>query len=343
MACILFVVPRFHTNLFFATKALIEAGHCVAVFAETTSRIEDHRLVTPEVFGPEPDVARLHRALTGLRPDLIFARYPSKLSKAVHVAARKARLRILSYDQRPLTQRRGLGKRLSYRLEQRAWERVTPVRGLDVKAPTDPAAHYLPWPIEELPVPQATYRAMAEGPVRVLCVGKLAQVRKRQDALIDAMQTLPGGAMLTLVGATDRNISGADDAHLARLQKAVADHPWITLRSDVSYGDMPSLFAAHHVCVLPSVHETLGWAPIEAMAYGTIPIISEGAGSAGYITSGQNGFRVDVSVQGALEGRLGALIDDPALRLRLSDGARQTAKSDLSPKLFVSRVEALLA
>ncbi|WP_292289614.1 glycosyltransferase family 4 protein [Marivita sp.] len=343
MASILFVVPRFHTNLFFATKALIEAGHRVAVFAETTSRIEDHSHVAPEVFGTAPDAARLRSALAELQPDLIFARYPSKLSKAIHVAARKARLRILSYDQRPLTQRRGLKKRLSYALEQRAWERITPVRGLDAEAPTDPAAHYLPWPIEELPVPRDTYRDMAGEPVRILCVGKLAQVRKRQDAVIDAMQSLPGGATLTLVGATDRDISGADEAHLARLQKAVADHPWITLQSDVSYGDMPALFAAHHVCVLPSVHETLGWAPIEAMAYGTIPVISEGAGSAGYITSGQNGFRVDLSDEGALRDRLSALVGDPALRLRLSSGARRTAQNDLSPEVFVSRVAALLA
>ena len=81
MASILFVVPRFHTNLFFATKALIEAGHDVAVFAETQSRIEDHSFVAPIVMPAEADAALLRARLSEAQPDLTILRYPSRLSR----------------------------------------------------------------------------------------------------------------------------------------------------------------------------------------------------------------------------------------------------------------------
>ena len=342
MASILFVVPRFHTNLFFATKALIEAGHQVAVFTETQAQIEDHRFVEPVVFGKDPDVRALRAALDRLRPDLIMARYPSPLAKAAYTAARKERLRVLSYDQRPLTQRRGLKKRLSYWLEQRAWHRVTPVRGLDPRAPADPAAHYLPWPVEEMPLPKGAHRDIRANPVRILCVGKLAQARKKQNELIDAMRDLWGSATLTLVGATDRDINERDEAHWQGLKKAAEKQSAIRILADVDFSDMPAIFASHHVCVLPSVRETLGVAPVEAMAYGTIPVISEGAGSAGYIVSGQNGFRVDMSVPGDLTEKLTTLVENADLRQRLSDGARNTVEHDLSPAVFVKRIEQLL-
>lgn len=343
MASILFVVPRFHTNLFFATKALIEAGHDVAVFAETQSRIEDHSFVAPIVMPSEADPAFLRARLSEVQPDLTILRYPSRLSRQVYAQARRLGLRALGYDQHPLTQRRGWRKRLSYWMENRPWLRVTPVRGLDADAPKDRAAFDLPWPIEEVVQPVGHYRNMASEPVRVLCVGKLAQPRKRQDALIEAMDGLWDRATLTLVGATDRDISGMDEAHWKALRRAARRNPAITIKSDISFADMPGIFARHHVCVLPSERETLGVAPVEAMAYGTIPVISEGAGSAGYIISGENGFRVNMDHSGELSDTLVELVEDAELRRRLSQGARRTAETDLSPQTFVERIEQLLA
>ena len=56
---------------------------------------------------------------------------------------------------------------------------------------------------------------------------------------------------------------------------------------------MPEVYAAHDICILPSFAEPLGTSPVEAMAYGTVPIISAQCGSAGYLTSGRDGFVFD--------------------------------------------------
>ena len=343
MPAVLFVVPRFHTNLFFATKALIEAGHRVAVMTETQSGIEDYTYLQPIVLGRAPNKTRVRRLLADFRPDVVFLRHPCALSKLVGQEARRMHLRVLTYDQRPATQKRGCSKRLSFVLQRRPWERVTPVLGQDRAEPIDKATHFLPFPVEAMPVPAGTYRNLASGPVRVLCVGKLAQARKRQDALIDALRPLSDRVTLTLVGSADESIAGIDVAHRDRLFKAAAQNGWITILPDVRFADMPTHYASHHICVLPSEREPLGSAPLEAMAYGTIPVISQDAGSAGCIVPGENGLRVGMSAHGALEAVMSRLVDDPALRVRLSGGARRTAQTDLSPARFLQRIDAILA
>jgi hypothetical protein len=58
---ILFVVPRFHTNLFFATRALVRAGYKVHVFARKSATLEDYSVVTPRVFDGKLDVIKIRK------------------------------------------------------------------------------------------------------------------------------------------------------------------------------------------------------------------------------------------------------------------------------------------
>lgn len=344
MAHVLFVVPRFHTNLFFATRALIDAGHRVTVLAVVASDLEDHSVVVPHVLGDAPARADVAQMLAQDRPDLVLLRNSGGLSTIVGRVARAQGLRLLAYDLKPLTQRRSLRKRVSLWMQGRPWARVTPVRGLDPAAPLDPAAQYLPWPTAALPLPPDVARDMASEPVRVLCVGKLAQVRKNQDNLIAALTALGGGAVarLTLVGSTSRAISGADNAHFDALQQAAAANDWIDIRSDLPFAAMAQLYAQSHICVLPSIGEPLGIAPVEGMAYGTIPVISTQSGSAGYLTHGVDGMQVDMNAPDALRAALEPLLASPDRRIAMSQAALHLAATDLSPKRFVQRIEALL-
>lgn len=344
MARLLFVVPRFHTNLFFATRTLIEAGHEVRVLAVSGAKSEDHRHVQPQVMGRDPDPREVAEALRAARPDLILLRTAPALSARVAREARRQRLRVVGYDLKPMTQLRSLRKRLSLRLRGLPWERVTPVRGLDRDAPVDHGAHYLPWPTAALPLPGGIERDQAAGPVRVLCVGKLAQVRKNQHLLIEALEALGGGAKarLTLVGSSSQSAAGADDAHYRRLLAAAERHDWIGILEDQSFAGVAELYATHHLCVLPSVGEPLGVAPVEGMAYGTIPVISTQSGSAGYVTPGMDGCRVDMDRPDALREVLAPLLEDAALRQRLSEGARHTAETELSPERFLQRIDTLM-
>uniref|UniRef100_UPI0035687C84 hypothetical protein n=1 Tax=Puniceibacterium confluentis TaxID=1958944 RepID=UPI0035687C84 len=118
MAHVLFVVPRFHTNLFFATRALIGAGHQVTVLAASQSTaMEDHSVVVPQVMGEAPTRDAVCRVLEADRPDLVLLRTSGALSRQVARVSRRLRLRVVGYDQRPMTEPRSLRRRLSLWLQ----------------------------------------------------------------------------------------------------------------------------------------------------------------------------------------------------------------------------------
>ncbi|WP_113290185.1 glycosyltransferase family 4 protein [Rhodosalinus halophilus] len=339
---VLFVVPRFHPNLFVATRALVEAGHRVTVMADATGPSEDHSVVQPVVLGRAPGAAAVARSVETARPDLVFLRNTSKLKEEAARAARRSGAALWYYDLRPLTEQARWTKRLRRRLAGLPLRRVTPVPGLDAEAPADPLARYLPWPVARDP---AVPLARGDGPVTVICVGKLSQPRKNLHLAIEALRDpgRAGRARLQLVGTTDRRASGHDARYLAHLEAAAQAESWIELHRDVPLAAMPALYAAADICVMPSIDEPLGYAPVEAMAYGAVPVISTAAGSAGYLTEGRDGVRVDIDAPGALDTALHQLVNDAPYRARLAAGARATAESELSPARFLERIEALAA
>lgn len=339
-ATILIVAPRFHTNLFVPTKALVEAGHRVEVFSPKSEPTEDHSLVTPRLFPDGTSARRIRAAVHAVAPDLILLRKARPVSGAVAAAARFGRYRLWHYDQRDADRPWPWWKRWEWWLQGLPARRVTPKTGL-TGGPRDPLATYLPWPVEAGPVS----RVPREGPLRVLCVGKLMQPRKNQDKLIAAMAPLlrEGRARLTLVGSTLGSASGAEREHYDAIRDAAAlSGGTITLRADVPYADMPSLYAAHDVCVLPAKGEPLGTAPVEAMAHGLVPVVTRQCGSACYITSGQTGFVTRAGDVAGLAGVLRLLVDQPGTLARIATAARHHAETELGPARFVARVEALM-
>ena len=343
MATFLFVVPRFHTNLFFATRALIAAGHRVEVAVAKIAGTEDHSHVTPVEIGHEPEDAALRSLVLQTRPDLVVVRGTSRLTRRTAAAGRREGAGVLRYDQHPAIRTTSVGRRISNFLLRRPAHRITPVPGLDPTAARDPMARYIPFPVAALPL-DGTVRS-PDWPVRLLCIGKLAQRRKRQPALIDALRNLANPARsfrLTIVGSSAQGFADTDDAHYQAQIAAARELDWLDIREDVPFAEMPAIYASHDICVLPSSGEPLGSAPLEGMAYGTIPVISISAGSAGLIEENVTGLRVDICRDGALERALCRLIEDRTLRTHMSEAARRFAETELSPARYVARMEALL-
>jgi len=344
MKTILFVVPRFHTNLYFATRALVRAGYKVHVFARKAAKLEDYSVVTPVVFDGALDAVKIGKAFSDIDPDLVFLRRTKELSTLVGKIARKHQCHVVHYDLRPLNRKRNPFVFLRWKLRGLPSLRVTPVRGTGAEAP-EASAHYLPWPVGVV-AGDAKRDFSAGRPLRVLCVGKLRQVRKNQAVLIDAIreQINADKVMLTLAGSSGKMAKGTDDAYYERLRQEAANSKGrIQILEDVPYLQMEKLYQEHDVCVLPAHGEPLGIAPVEGMFYGCVPIVSDECGMAGYISEGVDGFVVSTKNLDQLGKPIEKLAGDRKLLAQMSAATRKTAESELGEAMFLDRIEKLFA
>ncbi|HYJ00511.1 MAG TPA: glycosyltransferase family 4 protein [Thermoleophilaceae bacterium] len=194
------------------------------------------------------------------------------------------------------------------------------------------------------PVPEAeraAARGRAGGPgadLLVLFVGRLVR-EKGVETLLDAWRRadLGPGARLALAG------SGPLEATVRGTE------PGARLLGHVAPADLPALYAAADVLVLPSVKtasflEPWGLVVNESMLQSTPVIASDAVGAAagGLVRNGRNGFVVPAGDPGALATRLRALAGSPELRSELGAAARQDA-ADLTPAAWARGMSAALA
>jgi glycosyltransferase involved in cell wall biosynthesis len=77
-----------------------------------------------------------------------------------------------------------------------------------------------------------------------------------------------------------------------------------------------------HVLVLPSIEDGFGLVMAEAMACGCPVIASTNTGGADLFADGKEGFLVPIRDPQAIADKMQTLVDDPALRGRMSAAAR---------------------
>ena len=138
----------------------------------------------------------------------------------------------------------------------------------------------------------------------------------------------------------------------------MAGHPWDVgpaarafvdrhdLRGSVrflgSIADVANLFPAVDVAVQPSHFEAMGLSAVEALASGVPVIASAVGGLLDFIVDGTNGKLCPPQDPPALAMCLRMLIDDGALRRRLSDHARASVIDAYDERVVFSRFASLL-
>jgi glycosyltransferase involved in cell wall biosynthesis len=125
--------------------------------------------------------------------------------------------------------------------------------------------------------------------------------------------------------------------------------PSARLLGHVAAADLPALYAAADVLVLPSIQtasflEPWGLVVNESMLQSTPVIASDAVGAAagGLVRDGRNGFVVAAGDADALATRLRALAGSPELRSELGAAAREDA-AELTPAAWARGMSAALA
>ena len=194
-------------------------------------------------------------------------------------------------------------------------------------------------------IPAAVDRPGSDGrPVRVLTVASFWDLEpKRAHWTLEAARDaglLDGSAMFTFVGLGREESAGL--VHLRRIIEDASAGDVADVRLGVPYRDMPAVYDAHDLLVLPSSREQFGMAVPEAMAHGLAVIASDCIGSVGCIVPGVTGELFRATDRDELGRVLRALVHDPQRIARMGAAGREFIVRHGSPDVTAAMLERLL-
>ena len=177
-------------------------------------------------------------------------------------------------------------------------------------------------------------------PVKILFVGRI-HPEKGLELLVQALKSMERGAgskeqeawECVLVGPVAQSEGGGGETFADELKRQVEGLP---VRFEAPVFDpeaLAKIYDKADVFVYPSVAEmgeSFGIAPLEAMARGLVPVVSDLAVFRQYIEPGVNGIVFDhrpATAPAQLAAAIDSLLQDPARRKAMAAKARQTAET----------------
>lgn len=163
--------------------------------------------------------------------------------------------------------------------------------------------------------------ARAEGPLRILSVGRLEWKKGYEDAMLAVRRLLDRGVACThrIAGAGDYGEALAFARHQLGLEgvvEFVGALPASAVRDEMGQAD---------VFLHAAVSEGFCNAVVEAQAMGVPVVCTDAGGLPANVADGESGFVVPRRDPGALADRLSSLARDPALRRRMGEAGRRRA------------------
>lgn len=161
----------------------------------------------------------------------------------------------------------------------------------------------------------------------VVFVGRL-QPFKGPDIAVQAMARLRRmvpDARLAIVGGDSPRGSRGERMRLRLLARRLGTSEAITFMEPVPHRELPQLYRAADVVVVPSASESFGLVALEASACGT-PVVATAVGGLRLIVrDGENGYLVDRRDADSFAAALSRVLADPGAQTRLGANAVRLA------------------
>lgn len=142
---------------------------------------------------------------------------------------------------------------------------------------------------------------------------------KGPDVLLRAAALMEEDAQLVIVGG---KLTGDKELHqLQALAKELRISARVKFLGARPQEEMPVIYSAADVMVMPSYHESFGLAAVEALACGTPVVATRAGGLTTIVRHGETGFLVP-RCPGFFAERLDLLLKNPVLRAEMSSAAR---------------------
>lgn len=165
-----------------------------------------------------------------------------------------------------------------------------------------------------------------DGPTMVF-VGRL-QPFKGTDVAVNALARLARmvpDARLVIVGGDSPRGSRGERIRLRLTARRLGVSDRVRFVEPVAHDELPDLYRAADVVVVPSASESFGLVALEAAACGT-PVVATAVGGLRLIVrDGDTGYLVDRRDPGSFANALSRVLADPLLRERLGAGAVRLA------------------
>lgn len=161
---------------------------------------------------------------------------------------------------------------------------------------------------------------------KVLACGSRFKKRKGLLELVDALAELASGPVGPLHTVLAGTASSGSVHYEQTVRDRISDHGLddvVSVRTDLAWSQMPTLWRAADVAVQPSHSEGLGLSVLEAMA-SEVPVVgTDVPGLREVITHEVTGLRVPARDSRALSAAIARILRDDALAARLTAGGRR--------------------
>lgn len=355
---IVYIVQRFHTNLYWRAKALSDAGHEVFVLANQEKAGERRdsaiKFVILKKFGNQgllkflgsiirgiyfdvPNLSDLKAKLKEIDPDVIVARNPNSLrSIAAFIFANKktklfaeAQTEDYSFGVFPFNI---LLKFLYHTFKVKAL--ITPLKNRLTK--TNPFFKYLPFVI---PAEDFSKSYFSGGHINIVAVGKYVP-RKGHLLLLGAIKKLSAyDIRLTLVGQYNNPETEKMRQLVGQAVKDAGLENVVSFQDNLPNEKMEELYRQHDLFVLPAFDEPASYSVLEAMAAKLAVVSGDDNGTSGYIEEGVSGYIFKNRNIDDLATKIEMAIKDKDKLIEMGERGFQLAKNEHSLPSFVRRFE----
>lgn len=187
--------------------------------------------------------------------------------------------------------------------------------------------------------PRRPRSARGDSTLQLLFVGRITS-QKGIDSLLRAMARRQFATVdwkLNVVG------DGPQLAEYVELSKELGIIDRVNFRGWVQRRELRGHYDSADMLVFPSRYEGMPNAVLEATGCGLPVVATRTAGTVQIVRDGENGFLVDVDDEDALAQRIGTLMTDRPLRLRLGENGRRIAEAQWSWEARAAELEKLIA
>ncbi|WP_285060292.1 glycosyltransferase family 4 protein [Pedobacter ginsengisoli] len=310
---ILFVVPRYHTNMVGWIQALRDNGSQVNVHAIIQGSTENHKELIPQIFPLSklsefiidllgeggvnkfrgfPNPVKYYRELKRLKPDILIVRDIKRwFSLVAAICARLLGIKIVIYSQITLNSHYSVKRRFMFNFILSIFDAIwiTPILGdKNRKVNLPQRLFYIPFAINtNKPCNKEISR-----PIKIMTIGKFVK-RKRHLLLLQALSELREEGYdfeLIIVGENSTPIHTEQLFKIEEYLLVSNISKQVTINTNIPHEEIGNFYEGTDIFVLPASNEPAGIVVLEAISYGLPVICSDTCGTRWYLDHLENAY-----------------------------------------------------